>query len=60
MDLSTSGHTVELKPYDVHSGHEICTAVILNLEHVTSLSHGSPVHIRADYEHALELGPWNG
>lgn len=42
MKLSPFGRTVELKPYDVHSGHEVCTAVILNLEHGTSLTLDEP------------------
>ena len=35
--VKISGRTVELEPYDAHSGSEICTQILLFLEHRSTL-----------------------
>jgi hypothetical protein len=33
---------VELTPYDVHSGHAACTAILLNLSHESTVTLDEP------------------
>ncbi|HUF69749.1 MAG TPA: hypothetical protein VMM79_13985 [Longimicrobiales bacterium] len=37
-----SGHTVELTPFDAHSGHDICTTALVGLLHEWRLTLDSP------------------
>jgi hypothetical protein len=37
QEVSVSGRTVELRPYDVHSGADACTMILLHLKHESEL-----------------------
>jgi hypothetical protein len=42
IDVKRSGSVVELTPFDVHSGAQICTMILLYLEHPTTLTFDAP------------------
>jgi hypothetical protein len=42
QDVEISNRTVELTPYDVHSGHAACTAILLNLSHESTVTLDEP------------------
>jgi hypothetical protein len=42
QEVTLAGRIVELTPFDVHSGHEICTMILVYLRHESTLTLGEP------------------